>query len=883
MKRIQGPTGMSLVVALALAGSSVFQACGDGDEHKVDARTDAPGVRIDAGIDGAVDRVSDQKPGVDTGVVVTDGAVADVKIGEDVVVTLLDTNADQAVPPADAPVQLDVDNPVDAVVPPAEVGPVVDSALADLPSADAPLTDDGPVTIADGGASDSPAGPDSPLTLDGAAPDAAIIDAPAIDSTTIDTAPVEAAAPGAITGWPTATFDFGSQACGGEAPAARTFTLTNTSGMPVTLTSAKFTGTYGYSSDAEGKTIAAGANLVVTIHAPGIPQVSAIPSHYDDILTIQTNIANDDQHLVHVTESAKGAVLVWNTVADFGSFDPLAPGHSSTDNFQVVNNGNLPANVALATTGPFAATPVTTTIAAGQAADGVLTFTAPNAGGAVVGKLSVSLTSPVALCQPLPAVLGLTGTSENGAISLSAESLSFNTACGATPAAKTLTITNTGAAAMTWAAVLEAEHPVFQISPTGATLPAVTGTPEPSSVVTVTPPTATTSAVVSDVIDIATDAIGDAVHKVVLTQTPLGDVIEVRVGSTIDLGSVPISASNLSSPPITFTVRNGANTNSAPAVVSFQMNGTDKDYFTVTPAQLTIPAGGQGSVSITFSPGSNAAIVTSGNHIDLSATLHWQVGSEPNCGPASGDITINGTAILAQIAGIPGHLEFNLVNCGATAPPQQITITNPGSATSQVTDIALVNSTYYAVDYPTLPKTLPPGGSMVVTVTPNGIPATVTAVPDHARYDGQLTITTDVVGDSPHQVGLRMGAQGAIITNALWPTEWNFGTAPLSEVRNLNVAVKNTGNVPVTATLDDIIIASQDPIFNLHNDQPVLPAGQTSNIVVEFHPTQAGVTYTATANLLLSVPTNTVFCQPLPEGWNNTSHNVHMQGTSVSN
>src|ERR1019366_1436916 len=192
--------------------------------------------------------------------------------------------------------------------------------------------------------------------------------------------------------------------------------------------------------DAHGKTITAGGTLLVTITAPGIPQTSAVPANYDDVLTIETDIPNDDQHLVHVTEAAKGAVLVWNTVAEFGSFGSLPPAHTTTASFQVVNNGNLPAQMSLIATGPFAVTSTSpVTIGAGAVADGTVAFTAPNAGGAATGTLAMSLATPVALCQPLPSSLALTGTSINGALALSSVALRFATACGGTATTQALT------------------------------------------------------------------------------------------------------------------------------------------------------------------------------------------------------------------------------------------------------------------------------------------------------------------------------------------------------------------------------------------------------------------------------------------------------------
>ena len=883
MKCSRRPNRVTLAMVSVLVGSLLPLGCGsDGSSPRTDGsadvKMDSSGPRLDG---GAVDQAADRVATSDVGLPNADAVAADLPIAPDAV-PAIDTVSDDAVlpePDAPTPAQPDASQPDNAI--PVDVEQLPDVIWpVDLSSPDVPLGEDLPVTTVDVSAEDSPLvlhdapSLDTEPTVDGGAVDGAGLDGPTVDG----------AGAGVVTGWPTATLDFGLNPCGGDAPASQTFTLTNSGATTVTISTARFTGTAGYSSDAQGKTIQAGGTLVVTIHAPGVPQVSAIPSTFDDILTIETDLPSDDQHLIHVTEAARGAVLAWNTAAGFGSFGSVSPGYSTRADFQAVNSGNLPAQVAISVAAPFAVTvnsPVT--IAAGGATDGAVVFT-PSTGGAATGTLVMTLANPVALCQPLPSSLALTGTSVNGAISLSSLLLNFATECHAvSPATQALTITNTGAATMTWAAALAAgNQSVFQLSSTGSTLTPQTGSPAPSTTVTITPASPTNATTITDTINVTTDAMGDTVHKVVLTQTPLGDVISVLGNGSIDLGSVPITSPALTSPPVTLSVHNNANTKSASAVVTLQMTGSGAAYYTVTPAQLTIAPGKQAEVSVTFSPGTNPAIVTSGNHIDLTANLHWHVGSEANCGSASGDIAATATATLAQISGISGQLDFGLVNCGATGLQRQITVTNSGTADCQITNIVLANSTYYTVDYPTLPKALGPGGSAVITVTPNAVPATVTVVPDHARYDGSLTITTDAIGDSPHTVDLLMGAQGAIITNQPSTTDWNFGTANSLETRKLYVPVVNTGNVPVTAALQDIIIATpQIAVFSLASPS-TLAAGQTSNIVAVFQPNEAGSTFTATADLMLSVASNTVFCQPLPAGWNSTTHNIHMQGQSAS-
>ena len=215
----------------------------------------------------------------------------------------------------------------------------------------------------------------------------------------------------------------------------------------------------------------------------------------------------------------------------------------------------------------------------------------------------------------------------------------------------------------------------------------VDGSPEPASSVTVSTSSSSNATPVTDTIDVTTNIIGDNVHHITLTQTPLGDVVSVAGPTTLDLGSVPIAAPAQQSSPVVLTVSNNGNRSSTPAAVTFSVTGGGAQYFTVDPNSVSVPAGGQASVAVTFSPGTDTSIITSGNQVDLSATIQWQIGSEANCGTASGSLPATGTATRALVAGIPASIDFGLVNCGATAGPQQITLTNPGTASYRMTAI----------------------------------------------------------------------------------------------------------------------------------------------------------------------------------------------------
>src|ERR1019366_9512813 len=227
MKRFPLAHGTSLTLA-SLFGLALL-GCGSNSgsprkDGSTDTRADTSSTHLDdGGLDTSSDRFADQAPqGSEAGPPLLDGAMTDLPTpGADV----------------ESPSELDVaaDTPVQPDLPQAgsDIGRNDDLA----PSPDVPLGPDTPIAMSDAGQADSP------LSV-------SPVDAAAVDGGVLDTSGLEASPPGVITGWPHSILDFGANPCGGESPAAQTFTLTNSGGSTVTITKGQFTGTSGYSSDA---------------------------------------------------------------------------------------------------------------------------------------------------------------------------------------------------------------------------------------------------------------------------------------------------------------------------------------------------------------------------------------------------------------------------------------------------------------------------------------------------------------------------------------------------------------------------------------------------------------------------------------------------------
>jgi hypothetical protein len=682
---------------------------------------------------------------------------------------------------------------------------------------------------------------------------------------------------GVVTGWPSATLDFGLNQCGGAAPSAQTFTLANAGAVAAHITGATITGSGGaqYSTTANGATIPATGNYTVNIAALAVPFPSTVPNTFPATITFTTDVAGDTPHAVKLTEEASGAILAWDTSATpgFGNFGIVPDGTSAIQNFSVRNNGNASSNVTLSTATPFSTgVPIFSVAASTSQADSA-TF-APTVAGPYSSPLSMVGSS---LCQPVPTPLTLGGTGQAGGVSISTQSVAFAVNCGtASPSAKTFTITNVGTSVFTWTASLGlgASSP-YTISPTSATL----NNNGDQSTVTITPnaipqfPSSTNPSAFADAITVITTIAGDTPHTVALSLTPLGDILVFNPAS-LNFGPLPI---NQISTQQTFVIQNGANPGSATASVSLTSTPAGQGTFPLSASTATAGPGSSSTpIGVTFNSGATPGAA--------SANIQMTTG-DVLCAPLPANLTASGTATEAGPSVDTTFLEFNNVNCGSVAAPQQVHVTNTGNQDFTITNLALSNTTYYSVNMvPANGVVQANNGNIVtLTVTPNAIPGTVPRVPDKPTYSGTLNITTNANVPNPNfTVTMDMGAQGMIITNALSSTNWAFGTINYGSTGHFNVGIINAGNIGGTAVLTNI---TQD-VFGLNgpssgttsNPAPIQASG-VSTVPGTFTPSAPSGSWSDAATLV--VTSNTVLCQPLPASWNMPT--ITLSGSSSSN
>ena len=709
--------------------------------------------------------------------------------------------------------------------------------------------------------------------------------------------------------------NFGPAACNGAAPAAQTFTLTNSGAADAHITAATFGGTQGltFTTDASGKTIPANGSAVVTVSAPAIPAAFST-SPINAQLMLQTDAAPASLS-VALQEAPTGAVLALSSpTLSFGSppEQPVFLSQTEQKTIAVTNTGNAAAGVTLtvleadggaaappdagfdATVAPGVESPFaigsagdlsrTFQVQAGGSSSQSVLFT-PLAGGSTTGQIGLSVDSATPLCAPLPSALSVAGIANGAGPVVSPTVLAFQAPCGAAATQQqSFVVTNLAAATapLTWSMTnvtgpgaaqyhLTANPPPGTLNPGQSATVIVSAAPAPAGVVD---PAALAAQVV-----INTDVPNDQGHVVSLDEVPTGDQISVSV-SNIKFGEIPISTS-LSQ---TFTVTNNANPGSPAANVTLTIGGSGAGAYGPPTALVTnlMPGGGTVTETVTFDPASPIA---------YPATISLTT-SDVSCAALPQPIVLGGTGTEGVAAVSPSVLTFGdgptgLVNCGQTGRlGQTVTVANTGNQSFNVKGIALGKTSGplpgspppFAFSAPALPINMAIGSvPQTITITPNPIPgpnATLdggaTVDPnDPGAYSDTLTITTDIPPpNDTFTVKLLMQPRGAVIADTPLVTSWNFGTIGFGSIGTITSTITNVGNAPAAVGLAGV---AQPGIFGLQTNPTVVPAATSAtstptSVVGQFTPPSASGIWSDQGTLVVSSPA--AFCAPLPSRWN---------------
>jgi hypothetical protein len=717
---------------------------------------------------------------------------------------------------------------------------------------------------------------------------------------------------GAVSGWPTAPLDFGNAACGGAAPAAQTFTLTNGGAADARISQVTISGG-GFTTDAKvGRKIAGGGGVaVVTVTPPAVPNNSATTA-ITGTLTLLTDVPGDSPHTITLTEEPTGAVLAFDTsqTPNFGNLGAVALLSLTTQDFKVTNTGTGPADVTLTvvqgspgdggtdeagltdaggSSSPFSLSVPSFTIAPNGTPEAeTLTFE-PATALPVTG--SIVVTAKGSICGALPAPLPLSGSGLGGGPTVTPTSVTLSATCGGqAPTPQTFLVRNDGTADFTWSLTTGAgvqivaadagagdaqadgeagAPPLYTVSanPGPGTL-----IPGASSIVTVTglaipmgganPAPSAYAAQIT----ISTDVPLDPPHVVSINEMPLGDQLVLQAQVPMRFGQVPLNTSL----DQLLSITNQSTSGSPAANVTFTLTGAGAAAYALSPGIVANIAPGStfSPIKATFKPTAMGSYPAT-----LSVTT-----TDPVCTPLPAPVQISGTGtdgvVTVSTASLffgtdPNDKTAGFVACGATGLTQTLTVSNGGNQVVHITGLTLGKgaSSPFTVSSSTMTLGIDTAAApATLTITPSAIPATVANPSDPAQFSDALTITTDAAGDSPHSVNLFMQARGAVISNESIAATWPFGIVSYGSIGTITSTMQNTGNAPATIALTG---QAQPTIFTLLAQPETIAGhglgGAYTQITGEFVPPAANGSWTDQGTLVLTAPEG--FCGAPPMGW----------------
>ncbi len=587
-----------------------------------------------------------------------------------------------------------------------------------------------------------------------------------------------------------------------------------------------------------------GESLTFTVSAT-VPSTTMAGTEFQGRLTFTTNDAAG-HHELALTARASGVTLTLTpSVASFGVL-PVSTSASPLP-LTLTNAGNVAATLTLVDPGDaqfsvqWPGKPAVVTLAPGASLTGLEAGFSPTRTTPSSSSAELRVTQP--LCGASVANIPMTGQGTYGGVGLSTTDVFFGANgrvdCGTRAASRTFTLRNSGNQAFAWTGTLsKGTNSPFTFTPTSGTVPASNG----SIVITVSATPIPAQALTSldafgDILTIVTDVANDVSHPINLHQTANGAILSFAPG-TVDFGQVPVD--NTATAP--FAVINDGNT--SPSITLTPDNAA----FTLTPATaLVAPGSSSTALTGTFAPGSS--VVAQSGLVALSLDA-----GEPLCAPLPDPLTMTGQGTMGSVSYSPVALDFGAVNCGATPTAKTVTFRNNGNQIYTVTPSLGrdAGSPYVVSMNPASGVVAIDGGTLVITVAPNPVPQTSAVTPN--LYGDTLTVTTDVLSDSPHNIPLRLTARGSVF--AISSSSINFGSVTVGATANGQFTVSNSGNAAGVLVFSPI--APQ--VFGMPANA-LVNAGSSSIESATFSPAMQ-TNYSDMAAVTRAPAT--VLCQPLP-------------------
>ncbi len=494
------------------------------------------------------------------------------------------------------------------------------------------------------------------------------------------------------------------------------------------------------------------------------------------------------------------------------SFGNVATGSSTEKQIVVTNAGNAAVKISSATAVGAGLTisgvaPPTTV---NPSASVTLTASfAPNATGSDTGSITI-----VSDAGNSPLTIPTSGSGVQAGLTISPASYNFGSVVDGQTKSQTITLTNTGTAALT-IAELSVNGTAYSVS--GLVTPATIAAGSNATFTVLFEPT--TAGSLTGTVSITSNAPNS---PNVLSLSGTG------TAATVTLSSNPSSMSFLnvnagSSSSQSATITNSGNTSVSVSQVT--VNAKDFKVSGIT-APFTLTAGQSAAMSVSFSPSTSESIT---GNIEVSSSQG-----------ATAVISVSGNGLQPGLTIVPSSASFGDVTVGSPAT-QAIQLSNSGTGTLSVTQVSAAGSGF-STGTLSLPITL--GSGQSTSINAQFAPASA------GTASGSLTIVSNAP-NSPAVVA--MSGTGVASTQVLTfsSTNLGFGNVNTGSSSTQSVTVTNSGNTSVSISQ----ITESGAGFTLSGaGTPVtLTAGQSMTFGVIFSPSAAGsatgsVTVSSTAS-----------------------------------
>jgi trimeric autotransporter adhesin len=390
---------------------------------------------------------------------------------------------------------------------------------------------------------------------------------------------------------------------------------------------------------------------------------------------------------------------------------------------------------------------------------------APTASGSVSGSLTIVINFHYAF---LSIALSGTGVVQSPSVAMSANSLAFGSqAVGATSAAHTVTLSNTGngALSITGIALTGANPGDFAQSNNCGGGVAAGGNCTIS--VTFTPA-----------------ASGSFTAAVSVADNASGSPQTVALSGTGAMPGVSLSPSNLSfgnepvgvvSPAQTITLSNTGN--AALSITGLALTGANPSEFAQSNnCGAGVAAGANCTISVTFTPAASGSFTAAVSIAD-------------NASASPQTVALSGMGASPGVSLSPSSLAFGSVPMDSASSLQTISLSNAGNAVLSITSLAIGggNSSDFAETADTCGSSVVAGGSCTIGIT---------FTPSLAGAETASITVNDNAGDSPQTVALSgTGAHDVILT---WAASTTSGVAGYNVYRGATSG--GEGGTPLNST-----------------------------------------------------------------------------------